>query len=60
VCYTRSVKTKIEYVGSEADHARIESEDTPESEWTLFNDDQVLRITGNIKQIVEDCVTARH
>jgi hypothetical protein len=49
VCYTRAIKTKIDYVGTEQDYKRIDREVTDKSEWTLFNDGQVLRITGNWK-----------
>lgn len=62
VCYTRAIKTKIDYLGieSEKDYDRINREASEETEWTLFNDNQIIHITGNWKQIVEDCVSARH
>jgi len=51
VCYTRAIKTKIDYLGieSEKDYDRINREASEETEWTLFNDNQIIHITGNWK-----------
>ena len=55
VCYTRAVKTKIDYLGIDSNsdinqiNNRLKRELNDNTEWTLFNDGQVMHINGNWK-----------
>ena len=39
--------------------SQINTEISPETEWTLHNDSEVSNVTGNWHQIVQDCIQSR-
>lgn len=61
--YIRNMKSKLVFaidpLNMEREISRINGEICEETEWTLHNDCNVSNVSGNWKQIVQDCIQSR-
>ena len=60
VTFVHNIKTKLDYVldpsDAAADFRKVDRQLKPDTEWTLFDDSQVIQKPGGWKEIITDCV----
>lgn len=62
VCFFRRILIKIEHLVSLAalnsyyEYCKMEDEITPQTEWVLYNDNELMTVRDNFPGVIETCI----